>query len=340
MHKLRSAYSRRKGRCGMNPDKPRFLNFPLCLLMKTITDHQTGFNEITAHALRGFSQSFASQASPKAALIQACYVATRQKDKPLPNAIRRILEREDISAFSDSLFESTLEGEFTQTTLESLNDYGIELSESESEALEDWHTMCGAASYFGREIQDFYSIEKQANTAQRTADEHARQSGGLAYCSIGADYYFETRNSYTLETGRRFRMICAVRSLIGSKPWTGTTKDMVRARMIGAKSPVIAEQLTRTNKALKEELEALQSRKRFDRLMDEVASRGFFGKFGKGRRLYLSTEIKDPVKLAAYVAKSFRKKAYQLREKQARDIMGASLGQQQGIIGGIFNKTS
>jgi hypothetical protein len=305
--------------------------------MKLPTDTNNAFNEITAYALRGFGRTFGNDY--KAALIQACYVSTRQKDKPLPYAIRQILGRQDVSDFSDSLFESCTDGDFQGAALESLEDYKIELTESEQAALVEWHTLRGAASYFNREIIDFETIEKQAEAAQRTADKHKEQFGKLAFCSIEANYYFQTKGAYTIEAARRLRMVCAVRSLIGEKDWTGTTKDMIRGRMIGAKSPAIAEALTRTNKALKEELETLKSRKRFDRFMDECAARGFFGKFGQGRRIYISTQFKDPVDLAAKVAKTFdRKKAYQQREKQARDTIRTSAGHQQGIIGGIFNK--
>jgi hypothetical protein len=123
----------------------------------------------------------------------------------------------------------------------------------------------------------------------------------------------------TLDDMRVFRCVAAARSLVGKKHFVGVTKDMLRARMIGGKSPSVAASLAQGAPELKAELDELQSRKRFDRLLTLAASRGFFGKFGKGRRIYLSTEDKDPVALAGRVRTRFdRLTEYRERERTAR----------------------
>ena len=153
-------------------------------------------------------------------------------------------------------------------------------------------------------------------------DEHKRRFGALTCCSIDTEYLFETMKSCTVDDGRIFRMVCAVRSLIGAKIFTGTVKDMIRARMVGAKIPHIASILASEDPAIAEEMETLESRKRFDRLMGKCFERGFFCKVAAGRRIYLSTKIKDPVELARKVQESYlRKSELKERQKKGRCIM-------------------
>lgn len=137
---------------------------------------------------------------------------------------------------------------------------------------------------------------------------------------------------------RLFRCVVVVRSLVGSKDFTGTTKDMIRARMIGGKSPSVADALASKSEPLRDELDALGSRKRFDRILTEGAVRKFYGKSGAGRRVYLSITAKDPADLSAMVARRFARHAdYKTAEQQAegvkaRDTKGTPRGQQGGQL--------
>ena len=141
--------------------------------------------------------------------------------------------------------------------------------------------------------------------------------------------------------------------MVGKKHFVGVTKDMLRARMIGGKSPSVAASLAQGAPELKAELDELQSRKRFDRLLTLAASRGFFGKVGMGRRVYLSIEHKDPVALAGRVRTRFdRLTEYRERERTARNpqlytvtlpVFATRRGTIGDTIGGIkgysFNKS-
>ena len=118
-----------------------------------------------------------------------------------------------------------------------------------------------------------------------------------------------------------FRAVAALRSIIGRHRFTGTTKAMISARMIGAKSKAVADHLCDKGDAIQEEFERLQRRRQFDNLLTDVACRGFVVKVGMARRIYLSTEAESPAHLAEMVNKSKRRHAYLQQERAAREAM-------------------
>jgi hypothetical protein len=201
-----------------------------------------------------------------------------------------------------------------------LEETGTELTEHEKADLVAWDSLRHAAQFFGWVLCDPDGIHASAAAADSFVARHQSETGSLAQTSVAVNFFIETSKRATdPEAMRLFRMVCAVRSLVGKKRFTGTTKDMLRSRTVGGKSPSVASDLAETDPAIQAELDALQSRYRFDRTCREGAVRGFYTKLGAGRRIYLSLTASDPESLGKMVGKKpSLHAAYAKRERAAR----------------------
>jgi hypothetical protein len=217
----------------------------------------------------------------------------------------------------------------------------FDFSETEKEAVISWLALRDAAHYFNRIIPNFPAFTRTNEAINKEVANHKYAHGALVCVGVPAELVFETIDQAgNVDTLRLFRMVCAVRSIIGNKTTAGTTKDFIRARMIGAKTPAIAAKLLMANKEIRSEHKLMKSRKRIDRILMEGAIRKFYGKLGTGRRVHLSLEIKEPAQLKATIkTKMARRKEYALAEQLARDTKGQQQGSNRGTIGGSLNKT-
>ncbi len=324
-------------------DKSRFLNFPLAMLAETIAEPKAGLNAIADYAIAAFSAHCARDFEK--AFAQVAYLA-RAKVSSMPAAVRAFLDRQDVADLVGAIHETAWGTEnYTAAAADLLHDLLPEnaISEQERQAVVSFIALRDAAAFFGRGVSDFDGLKLSAHRSRQAVQDHEAAHGKTVFASVHADYFFETLdNEQTLDDLRVFRSVCAVRSLVGKKAFSGVTKDMLRARMIGGKNPSVASVLAERDPALLAELDALQSRKRLDRILTLAASRKFFGKFGKGRRVYVSIEAKRPDVLAGLVSRRFTALGkYQAQERQARRRYqkGQQEGQQGDIIGYSFNKT-
>lgn len=304
-------------------DKARFLNFPLGLIAETIPDPAGGLNAIACFAFAEYAKHCGRDFP--AAFSQTLYLATRGRKTIFPDVMRVFLERNDVRALAEVTATLWAEGDadFASNAADAVKDAlagGLAITDRERQAVVSFVALRDAARFFGRKITDYDAVTQSAARSRQAVSEHESRHGKDATASVPAGYLFEMLDSQpTLDDMRILRVVAAVRSLVGKKHFVGVTKDMLRARMIGGKSPSVAASLAQGAPELKAELDELQSRKRFDRLLTLAASRGFFGKFGKGRRIYLSTEDKDPVALAGRVRTRFdRLTEYRERERRAR----------------------
>lgn len=314
-------------------DKSRFLNFPIVMLAETIADPKRGLNAIACFAFEGYAKH--CERDFESAFAQMAYLA-RSQNAVLPKAVRAFLARRDVAELAEEIDEEAWgAGDYPAGAADMARDCLPEgaITDRERKAVVSFVAVNDAARFFGRRIRDFDALALSAARSRQAVSEHEARHGKDATASVPADYFFEVfDNRPTLDDMRSLRVVAAVRSLVGKKNLVGVTKDMLRARMIGGKSPSVAASLAQGAPELKAELDELQSRKRFDRLLTLAASRGFFGKFGKGRRIYVSAEHKDPVALASCVKTRFDRLAeYKKRERTAR-IRNSTKGQKQRVM--------
>ena len=304
-------------------DKARFLNFPLGLIAETIPDPAGGLNAIACFAFAEYAKHCGRDFP--AAFSQTLYLATRGRKTIFPDVMRVFLERNDVRALAEVTATLWAEGDadFASNAADAVKDAlagGLAITDRERQAVVSFVALRDAAHFFGRKITDYDAVTSGGQRARQAVSEHETRHGKDATASVPADYFFEVLDSQpTLDDMRILRAVAAVRSLVGAKTVCGSTKAMIAARMIGAKSPVVAADMAARDPAIAAELAALSSRKRFDRISTTAAARGFFGKCGMGRRVYLSIEHKDPVALAACVKTRFdRLTAYRERVRTAR----------------------
>lgn len=303
-------------------DKNRFLNFPIAMLAQTIAEPKSGLNAIASFAFAAFAKS--CERDFPAAFAQAAYLKRSSKGAAMPAAVMAFFDRQDVADLADILHETTWGTEgYVSGVADILHDQCLNhvlMTASEKDAVISFVAIRDAAGFFNRAITNYDAAELSAARSRQAVQDHEAEHGKTVFASVHADYFFETLdNEPTLDDLRVFRSVCAVRSLVGKKAFTGVTKDMLRARMIGGKNPSVASVLAGRDPALLTELAALQSRKRLDRILTLGAVRKFYGKFGKGRRVYVSTEAKDPAVLADMVSRRFTAlDKYQEQERQAR----------------------
>jgi hypothetical protein len=328
-------------------DKSRFLNFPIVMLAKTIAEPKAGLNAIADYSIATFSAHCARDF--ESAFAQLAYVA-RAKIGSMPAAVRAFLDRQDVADLVEAIHETAWGTEnYTAAAADLLHDLLPEnaISEQERQAVISFIALHDAAAFFGRGVADYDGLALSAQRSRQAVQDHEAAHGKSVFASVPAAYFFETFDGNpTKDDLRVFRCVAAVRSLNGKKNFVGVTKAMIAARMCGGKSPAVAASLAQGTPELKAELDALQSRKRIDRVLTLGAVRGFYGKVGLGRRVYVSTSAKDPDVLADMVSRRFTALGkYQAQERQARrryqkgQQEGQQEGQQGDIIGYSFNKT-
>ncbi len=305
----------------MTSPESRYVNFPLVLLSTTYEDAKDGLFMIAYYALATYARNH--RRTPLDALVQLAYHLLRSPKDDLPKAVRKIAERPVVANVLTSLEDQFAAREgFEESAKTFLDDCRLGLSPADGEDLVDWLALRDAARFHQWSITGYDSIICKVQRATKIVLVHEYDNGKDAPVSLPSNYFLEVLNSNpTLEDMRLLRMVAAVRSLVGSKRFTGSTKDMIRARMLGGKSPAVARSLTAKNPDLRAEHEAMMSRYRFDRIIDDGAVRGFYQKVGAGRRVYLSTTAKNPAELHLMIQKKpALRKAYRLREREARTL--------------------
>ncbi len=328
---------------GMNSSKNRFINFPLFMIAETHTNPEQGMRAISTYVIVEFARN--CKRDYKNAFLQACYQSKRHPDLDFPQDVTAIMADPDVTELAEAVCGEGWSSDGTglgEGAMEIMEPVTADMDADEQEALVKWCALRDAAHFFNHTIHNFDGLIERSKRIKAEIDKHAQAHGPLVSASCPADYFNETvSKTADVESMRMFRTVCAVRSLIGSKQFCGTTKDMLRARMIGAKSPVVATTISSQSKAVKTEQTALASRKRFDRILADGAVRGFYGKYGEGRRIHLSLNTKDPAVLAGMVKTRKSKRAeYLAREAAARGQQrGTKRGSIGGSIGGTFNKS-
>jgi len=292
------------------------------MLADTITTPDAALSEIACFAIVEYAKHCRPD-DPTEALIQAAYVKSQRPGELLPVAVERVMCREDIDELAATVpeyFGGTGDGSaFIDNATESINMDGITLDADEAESLLRWVSVCRSASYFNRVVNNHEGIERSHARTWKRCKKHASQFGPMVWCSVPADFAFEVIDGK--KDLAMFRAVAACRSIIGRHRYTGTTKAMIRCRMIGAKSQAAADALCKTSDTIRDEFDRLGRRRQFDNLLTDAACRGFITKVGMARRIYLSTTATSPDELAKMVVEAKRRRRYLEAEKQARRAM-------------------
>ncbi len=290
----------------------------------------------------------------RTALAQAIYVQHREPNVIFPPDVNRIMWRDEIREFAKTAIgENWGDGtEFVKNTAYDIElsedgfgvdaqgaydtDTKIKLSEDDKAALVTFDAWRRAADLLEIRILSYpahYGLAKSAGAAIRA---HEAEFGSLAFASVDAAYFRDCRKrADDPDAMRLFRFVCAVRSLIGKKRIVGTTKDMLRARIIGAKNKDVASRMIGRDIDLLAGHEDMKSRKRFDRICDLGATRKFYGKFGKFPFINFSLELTTPAAIRDLLTAKKEKRTAYRRAEQAARLEGTGKGH-RGDIGGTL----
>lgn len=312
----------------------RFLNFPLAMLGDTIKNPRDGLNKILCYAIVEYSPH--CRRTWESAFSQLVYCACRKKDVDFTADVRRIFRRNDVREFLEGCYEGgSVVGDcftppnddgFEGKLIEAFTDSGVEFNDQEQKAIVDCMAVIDAGDYLGFTLRNIEAVQADARQARLELEAFQREHGHDASASIPVGYFANTWNVVAkpdneqniITEMRLFRMVAAVRSLIGEKTLTGTTKDMLRARCIGGKSPKVASAILKKSPAFITESTELESRWKFDKVLNEGGTRGFYTNVGMYRRIFLSTENNAGEKMVAAIVKTHTvKKAVYANKQQA-----------------------
>lgn len=314
----------------------RFLNFPLSMLSRTITDPKDGLNKILDYAIVDYSRH--CRRTWKQAFAQIVYCRCRNKDVGFSAKVDKLLRRPDVKDFlgGDTEGGSVVGDCFAaggynphdgahSRMIEAIDDSGIEFNDAEQAAIVDCMAVIDAAHYLGFTVGSIDGINEGASKSRLDLEAFQREHGHDASASIPVEYFKDILNIVrkpdnernTAAEMRLFRMVAAVRSLIGEKTMTGTTKDMLRARCIGGKSPKVASAILKKSPELISESNELKSRWKFDKVLNEGSTRGFYTNVGMYCRIFLSTENNAAKKMVEAIVKAHTKKAVYANKQQA-----------------------
>ncbi len=143
-----------------------------------------------------------------------------------------------------------------------------------------------ASKELGLSISTIQINNKRFSNVSNFIQEYEYKYGKDAYCRIGKNLLFETRDGKFQY--KSFTVLCAIQSIIGKrKPFTRIIKDRIRYRMVGYKSKDIAhkemngEQLLLTDRQL-------------GTIINFLYTKQFFSKFTYARRqTFYSTRLTD-----------------------------------------------
>lgn len=222
---------------------------------------------------------------------------------------------------------------------------GIILSESQKSDVLEWARLDKASEFFGYPlgIVGYDTIPGRIEAICRTIEDHKRallKNRTPAPASVRVDFFRDTlelvrsfsRNetsiqgkAQTVKQLRLFRMVCAVRSIVGDSPFYGTTKKIIAARCIGATTGEIAEVMAEQNPRVREELHVLRpAGKTFDTIIKLGRKRRFYVHEGSRERrcIYLSTTAETRAQLASLAVRTRKEEdAATADAALARDIL-------------------
>jgi len=166
--------------------------------------------------------------------------------------------------------------------------------------------------YFEKLTNDILGVYHHDFEGFWRKNKHHKTSAKVPIVSIRTDWVFDTREGkIPLDL---FRIVCAIRSIVGRSEFSKTNKKLITSRMFGLRNYKAIQTLSDQEKA---EREYYMNRYRFNRLINRAVERGFVAKIPAGRGFYVSSNP-DMKLLEKNVMQSIdRKKNKQNIEKDA-----------------------
>lgn len=290
-------------------EKPKYMQFPLCLLQELTKDPKRTFELMLSYGVAYYAKSV--KYSYQDVCKQVMYDFYRNQDS-LPNALVHFINMnisidQDYNGFNGKDFNP-------ETEMQELEEAFS--TNAEIRDLSVNHFQMNQAVFF-------YNLNKidrteRINHVESLKNKHEALHGKQPMPSVNKELLFTFRdNPQNIDF---FAAYVAIKSLIGRHNFTATNREIIVMRMVGAKSKEALEYALK-DKNLKAVYSKYILRYWFDKLMVELITRNFLSaKIGFKRKLFISTVL-DYQTLAVEVAKFIKQRDIKRQEKQAKEIV-------------------
>ena len=282
----------------MNSEKEKYVCFPLPLLTEVLK-RTNATNDLLDFGIYKLGQSL-DIPDERTAYRQLLYVAARKgKEKRYitPELYGVVTEfDDDISGTANECFMGEqFDPDFdliTEDFMEQvIDDWDAEIMEwyRTLQGLETLNMYSGDIAYLIEKIRPFYK----------------QYASGQVPVSCGVDFLLKARDYVKTEYDRvRFCTYLAIRSL-AKNGVALTTSLAIKWRSVGARNAAEYVSLQR-DQIIKSIVEKWHTRRRYDRIMDDLIANGLILEMQCGRRIAVSASVLEPVKFAEAVANKVR----------------------------------
>lgn len=262
----------------------KYFKFPIALMQLIRDDNdRIGLLRIAAFSMMELSEKM--KVNKSAVANQIVYLYYRDTSA-LPKKIRkridemiedeRMIEDEDYHGFAGATFTPEQENEGMMKEFNTDEEFYLQCLDVYRE-----HQAISLLNLNKR--LNFQELNKQATAFIR---QHETTHGPDAWTSVNTNLLY---NTYNQEAEiNHFRLIAAVKSVVGKRNFNDTYKSVLLCRMFGCKKQGILTTLFETNPELKAKHEYLSRRRQWERLIDTAEEKGYFSYYSTGRQFFVS----------------------------------------------------
>lgn len=266
----------------------KYFNFPLCFLQMIDNENQA-LNKICNWAIVKYSKTIDYDTT--AVAKQIVYMFYRQRDNLLyqiEKKINEMIENEDFIIDEDYNGFNFDGGNFEPENGE------VEALVKEFKEDPEFKDYCFKQCQYMQvknilnldikkgSIENAFEIFKELNSF---LNEFERTNGGDVWTSVKTTYLFDARDGQLPVD--LFRLVCAVKSIIGKRNFNKTYKKIILSRMFGAKK----EHLIPPEN--KDEYNKLSRRRQWNNLIDKAEQRNLLTFIPANRGYFVSIKYSD-----------------------------------------------
>lgn len=281
----------------------RYVHFPLFLIKDLFSpkNQETVISNIFDLGIYNYSKQFQFQDFSAYSQVIYCYYRGGLTDE-LHEYLQNLYDKEVLTLDQDYNGFNGLK--FEPYELDELCEYAKDHTELRELCIEFYKMDLAMKS-----LNLTGSIERILGDSKeilKLVSEHERRYGNEPSVMLKTDFIFDYyKKTKSFNEIILFAAYAGIKSIIGKKDFAGTTKKMIIARMIGAKSDKVLQDFLK-NKELKKIYDQYIKRYWFDKLIAELLKRGFVKSkmtlaMGLKSRIYLSCKL-DYDQLPAAIA--------------------------------------
>ena len=295
-----------------------YFQFPLCLLKGVFENAETGLNLIISYSIVNLAKKLSySQNDVARQLMYDCYRNESKLHNSLRTIIAKYIKKGELTYDLDYNGFSGTGNEFEfEPSGEELRSIFAKDKEFYQLAILHYQIHC-AAKVLNVQLGSIENTMRNYEKANSLVESHESKYGKDPTPGIKTSLLFDIRDKKNYEEMVLICGLIAIRSTVGKRRFTSTTKSVIAMRMIGAKSNVVLQDFLK-DKKLKVVHERYSKRYPMDKLLDTLIQRKFLNsKIPIGRRIYISPTL-NMDELEKVIITFRKEKNIKKKEKDAR----------------------